>query len=324
MIVVTGGAGFIGSNLSRALACERRAEVVVVDRTGDPAKLRNLAGIPLVEVVSPVDLARILRRGDRWTARVEAVLHQGGCTDTLETDWRYVFATNVRFSKLLLDACVSRRLPFLYASSAAVYGSARRFCEEPDNERPRGLYACSKAAFDRHVRRILPTVGSPVIGLRYFNVYGTGEAHKGRMASLVYQLHQQATTSGRLRLFGGLDGCADGEQRRDFVVVGDVVQVTLWALEQAKVSGILNVGSGTATSFNQVARLVIEHCGGALEYVPLPASLRASYQLFTEADLRSLRAAGCTWPMTRPAAGIGDYLRQLSAPVREDASRPGR
>jgi len=314
MIVVTGGAGFIGSNLCRALAGRGRADVAVVDELSDPAKRRNLAGVPIVEVISPAELDRILRRGDRWLARAEAVVHQGACTDTRQTDWRAVFATNVRFSKLVLDGCVSRGVPLLYASSAAVYGLARRFSENPENERPRGLYACSKAAFDRHVRKVLPGVGSPVIGLRYFNVYGARERHKGPMASLVHQLHEQVSASGRVSLFGSLGSCADGEQQRDFIAVDDVVRVILWFLERTGVSGIFNVGSGVATSFNDVAKLVVDHHGaGSIEYVPLPASLRGSYQIFTRADLRALRAAGFTQAMTDPVVGIRAYLRQLSA-----------
>ncbi len=316
MIVITGGTGFIGSNVCRALAGQYGADVAVVDELTDSAKLQNIEGVPLVDVISCPDFDRILRHGDRWMRRVDAVIHLGACTDTREHNRSYVFATNTHFSKLVLDACISHRVPFLYASSGAVYGLARRFAEDSENEQPRGAYACSKAAFDRHVRKIIPVTGSPVTGLRYFNVYGPGERHKGLMASLIYQLHEQVAESGRAWLFGDLGGCADGEQRRDFIAVADVVRVTLWFLGQTGTSGIFNVGTGVATSFNDIAKLVIDHHGGGvIDYVPLPASLRRSYQILTRADLRALRAAGYPHAMTEPAAGIRAYLRQLSDPA---------
>jgi ADP-L-glycero-D-manno-heptose 6-epimerase len=315
MIVVTGGAGFIGGNLCRTLAGRQKADVVVVDNVDSPVKLQNIEGLPLTDLLNPVQFIDILRRDDRWAAKIEAVIHQGACTDTRETDWRYIFATNVRFSKLVLNACLSRRTPLIYASSAAVYGLSRSFREEPENEQPRGFYAASKALFDRRVRNVVATAGSPVVGLRYFNVYGTGEAHKGPMASLIYQLHEQVRISGRAVLFGGLHGCPDGEQQRDFIAVEDVVRVTIWFLEHAGRSGIFNVGAGVATSFNTVANLVTGHHGyGTIEYVRLPAKLRNSYQTFTQADLQALRMVGYPHAMTDPVTGILAYLCRLSEP----------
>lgn len=314
MIAVTGAAGFIGSNTCRALACGHQADVIAIDDLDKAAKLRNLAGIPLRDVISRGDFDCMLQRGDRWLGNVEAVIHLGACTDTRQANPGYMFSVNTLFSRVLLDACLSHRVPFLYASSAAVYGLERHFAEDPVNERPRSLYAWSKATFDWHVRKVITGANIPITGLRFFNVYGPGEWHKGPMASLIFQLHRQVVQEASVSLYGNVPSCADGEQRRDFIAVSDAVLVMLWFLEHSGISGIFNVGTGTAISFNDVARLVLnQHGRGVISYVPLPASLHSSYQILTLADLRALRAAGYARTMTDPTVGIPAYLMQLSA-----------
>jgi ADP-L-glycero-D-manno-heptose 6-epimerase len=313
LIVVTGGAGFIGSNLVRALNQRGRADVWVVDDFADGRKFANLVDCELADVTDKDEfLARVVegRLGDR----VEAVFHQGACADTLEWDGRYVLRVNYEYSKALLEWCAARRVPFVYASSASVYGMGPTFREEPACERPLNLYAWSKLLFDRWVRRRLPELASPVVGLRYFNVYGPREQHKGEMASVACKLHGQLLQSGRVRLFRSSDGYADGEQRRDFVCVDDVVAVNLWMLDHPGVSGIFNVGTGRAQTFNDVARAVIAYHGrGQIEYVPFPPELAGRYQSFTEADLSALRKAGYRAPFASVEEGVPRYLAWLEA-----------
>ena len=242
--------------------------------------------------------------------RIEAIFHQGACADTTLTDGRYMMENNFRFSKQVLGLALERKIPLVYASSAAVYGGARAFAEQPENERPLNLYGLSKLAFDMHVRSRLAGLGTPdstVAGLRYFNVYGPREAHKGKMASMLYQLYRQLKITGRARLFAGTDGFPDGEQRRDFVSVEDVVRVNLFFADGKPRCGIFNVGSGVSRSFNDVARTLIGLVGrGEIEYVPFPAALAGKYQSFTEAELTALRAAGCEHEFKALENGIAD------------------
>jgi ADP-L-glycero-D-manno-heptose 6-epimerase len=316
MILVTGGAGFVGSNVCRAIAAQLNADITVIDDLDRPAKIGNIEGIPLAELVGRAEFARMLDQHTQWLNGVEAVIHLAASTDTRCDDEGYMRAVNTQFSMLLLDACIVRRVPFIYASSSAVYGASGRFTEDPANEMPVSAYARSKAYFDQHVRNILADIRSPVTGLRFFNVYGLGEEHKGPMASVVYQMHEQARQNGKVEVFADLPGCADGEQQRDLITIGDVVRVTLWFLTQASKPGIYNVGTGVAVSFNDIAELVLAHRGGGtIDYVPLPVRLRETYQTLTKADLRALREAGYPHVMTSPDAGIRAYLQQLSPPA---------
>ncbi|HEX5314157.1 MAG TPA: ADP-glyceromanno-heptose 6-epimerase [Gammaproteobacteria bacterium] len=311
MIVVTGGAGFIGSNLVHALNARGISDILVVDDLADGHKFTNIAAAAIRDYE---DRDRFLAavEDERFAGRIEAIFHQGACSDTTEWDGRYLMDVNYRYSRVLLEFAIARGVPFYYASSAAVYGAAAGFSESPENERPINLYGYSKTLFDRYVRRRLPQARSPVAGLRYFNVYGPGEAHKGRMASVAWHFHRQIVESGRCRLFAASGGYGDGEQRRDFVYVDDVVAINLWFLDHPECSGIYNAGSGRSQSFNDVARAVIAHHGrGQIEYVPFPADLEGSYQNFTEADLSRLRACGCTLPFRAVESGVADYLGRL-------------
>jgi ADP-L-glycero-D-manno-heptose 6-epimerase len=308
MIIVTGGAGFVGSNLLGALNAKGVTDVIVVDRLGD--NFRNLCDLRFSDFMQPGEFARAIER-KLLPDRIEAIFHQGACADTTCTDGRYMIENNFTFSKLILHFALSGKVPFVYASSAAVYGPSRAFAPSRENERPLNLYGLSKLAFDNHVRSVAAKSASTVVGFRYFNVYGSRESHKGKMASMVYQLYRQLKTSGRARLFEGTDGYADGEQRRDFVFVNDIVRVNLALAEGPVRNGVFNVGTGQARSFNDVARILIARLGaGAIDYVPFPASLAGKYQSFTQADVSALRSAGYTESFSTLENGIAQSMDQ--------------
>ena len=306
MIILTGGAGFIGSNLLASLNAKGITDVLVVDRRG--VNFRNLADLRFSDFITPEDFTRALERKS-LPARIEAIFHQGACADTTCTDGRYMIENNFTFSRLSLDFALARKVPLVYASSAAVYGASRAFAPTRENERPLNLYGLSKLAFDNHARSVAAKSESTVAGLRYFNVYGPRESHKGKMASMVYQLYRQLKSSGRARLFAGSDGYAGGEQRRDFVFVDDVVRVNLALAEGPVRSGIFNVGTGNSRTFNDVARTIIVRLGaGAIDYVPFPEDLTGKYQSFTQAELSALRNAGYTAPFSTLQDGINGSI----------------
>ena len=322
MYLVTGGAGFIGSNLVAAL-CERGAEVMVVDmlREGAPGreKWRNIAKHPIAGILPPEELE------DFWSEApgVEAVIHMGAISSTTATDGDLVTATNFTLPLWLWAACAERGVPLIYASSAAVYGDgARGFDDDPTPEalaalRPLNLYGWSKLAFDRRVADMLDRgVAAPPqwAGLRFFNVYGPNEYHKGRMASVVFHKFHEAAAGGAARLFrSDRAGVADGEQKRDFVHVDDCVKVVLWLLDNPEVSGLFNIGSGRARSFRDLVRAMFAGMGQPerIEFVDMPEDLRGKYQYFTEAPLDRLRDAGFDAPMTSLEEGVARYVRDF-------------
>lgn len=312
MIIVTGGAGFIGSNIVQALNARGRTDILVVDDLTDGTKFANIADAQLADYMDKAEFLQRLEAGDDFGGAIEAVLHQGACSTTTEWDGRYMMENNFRYSKVLLHWCLERSIPFIYASSAATYGGGTVFNEDPQYERPLNVYGYSKVLFDQYVRRILPTAQSQIAGFRYFNVYGPREQHKGSMASVAFHLNNQLLAEGKVKLFEGCDGYGDGEQRRDFVYVGDVVNVNLWFLDNSKVSGIFNVGTGRSQSFNDVAKGVLKaHDGGELIYVPFPDKLKGRYQSFTEADLSRLRAAGYEGEFLTVEQGVERYMEWL-------------
>lgn len=306
MFILTGGAGFIGSNLLGALNAKGISDVLVVDRRGD--NFRNLNDLRFSDFMQPEEFARAIER-KTLPDRIEAVFHQGACADTTCTDGRYMIENNFTFSRSILNFALASKIPLVYASSAAVYGASSAFAPSRENERPLNLYGLSKLAFDNHVRSVAAKSESTLAGLRYFNVYGPRESHKGKMASMVYQLYRQLKSSGRARLFEGTDGYADGEQRRDFVSVEDVVRVNLALAEGPVRHGIFNVGTGESRSFNDAAKTIIAQLGkGAIEYVSFPINLAGRYQSYTQADLAALRNAGYTEPFSTLENGIAQSI----------------
>jgi len=311
MHIVTGGAGFIGSNLVRILVEQTGDDVVVVDDLTDGHKFANIAGLPVADYLDKREFLESL--SSRFSRGVQSVFHQGACSTTTEWDGRYMMQNNYAYSKQLLHHCLAQEIPFIYASSAAVYGSAGQFSEVAANELPLNVYGYSKLQFDRYVRRLPANPNAQVVGLRYFNLYGPGEQHKGPMASVAWHFNRQLLDGGEIRLFEGSGGFADGEQRRDFVYVDDVCAVNLWFLRHPEVSGVFNVGTGHSQSFNDVANAVIAwHGRGRIRYIPFPDQLAGAYQSFTEADLSRLRNAGCDVDFRNVEAGVRAYLDRLA------------
>ena len=308
MIVVTGGAGMIGSSLIAALNDIGRTDILLVEDLSDARKVANLADLEIADFEDMDDFPGRFAQGPA----VEAVFHLGACSRTTETDGRYMMRVNYLYSRALLDICLARSIPLVYASSASVYGAGAEFREERDCERPLNVYAYSKLLFDDYVRRVVPPDGPPVCGLRYFNVYGPREAHKDDMASVVFHLHHQILRGGNPRLFGAYDGYRAGEQARDFIHVEDAVAVTLWAWRSGA-RGIFNCGTGAAGTFRALAETVIEcHGRGEIEFIDFPEHLKGRYQSFTEADLTRLRAAGYNGAFRDIRAGARDYVSWLT------------
>ncbi|MBP7546818.1 MAG: ADP-glyceromanno-heptose 6-epimerase [Corallincola sp.] len=312
MIIVTGGAGFIGANLVKALNARGRNDILIVDDLTDGTKFVNLVDLDYADYLDKDDFLARLKAGEEF-GPIEAVFHQGACSTTTEWDGKFMMATNYEYSKVLLHYCLQRFIPFIYASSAATYGTTDQFREEPACEGPLNVYGYSKLQFDNYVRRLLPKARSQVVGLRYFNVYGPREQHKGSMASVAFHLNNQMKHGENPKLFAGCDGFADGGQLRDFIHVDDVCKVNLWFWDHADNSGIFNCGTGRAEPFQAVAEAVIRHHGrGQVEYVPFPDHLKGRYQSFTQADMSRLRAAGYDQPFMDVATGVAAYLAWLN------------
>jgi len=329
--VVTGAAGMIGSNLVHGLNAAGIDDVIAVDDLTDGPKYRNLLGARLADYFDKSEFYGRFARGE--LGRIDAVLHQGACSDTMEHNGRYMLDNNYRCSKDLLDACQAQGTRLLYASSAATYGGSAAFREEPAFERPLNVYGYSKLLFDNVVRRMLPGPQSgktpQVAGFRYFNVYGPREQHKGRMASVAFHHFNQFRETGKVKLFADYGGYGPGGQSRDFVFVADVVAVNLWFLQNPDKSGIFNLGTGSAQPFNDVALASVNGARalqgaaalplsalvaqGLVEYIPFPDALVGKYQSFTQADLTRLRAAGCEHAFADVATGVKAYVAWLAA-----------
>jgi ADP-L-glycero-D-manno-heptose 6-epimerase len=329
-LIVTGAAGFIGSNLVKALNARGVTDIVAVDNLKHAEKVPNLSDLEIADFLDKQDFIEMLRGG--LDGEFEAVLHQGACSDTMESDGRYMMENNYRYSLDLLDWSQQRGVAFIYASSASVYGGGKVFTEARENEAPLNVYGYSKFLFDQVVRRRLPSAATQVAGFRYFNVYGPREAHKGRMASVAFHFFNQYLAEGRVRLFEGSGGYGPGEQIRDFVSVEDVVRVNLFFLDHPEISGIFNVGTGKAESFNEVARATLNairrsrgekpmsldelRAAGAIEYVPFPPQLVGKYQSYTQADMGALRKAGYKTAFLGVEEGVGRYVEARLAAKR--------
>lgn len=313
MIIVTGGAGFIGSNLVLALNARGYDGVLVVDNLSNGIKYKNLVECQISDYLDKQDFIERIRNNQFDAGSISAIFHQGACSTTTEWDGRYMMANNYEYSKELLHYCQGHNIPFIYASSAAVYGAVKTFKEDLHYEVPLNVYGYSKFQFDQYLRSQMMSLQSQVVGLRYFNVYGPRESHKGSMASVAFHLNNQYLDTGKLRLFEGCDGYDNGEQRRDFIYIDDVVNVNLWFLEHPDVTGIFNLGTGRSQTFNDVANAVLAyHKEGILEYIPFPERLKGCYQSFTEANLETLRSTGCEYEFKSVEQGVNVYMAWLN------------
>ena len=326
MIIVTGGAGFIGSNLVAQLNARDMNDILVVDHLKNGRKMRNLANLNIRDYLDREDFLSRVQAGHDF-GKIEAVFHLGACSATTEWDGLFMMRNNFEYSKALLHWCQAIGAQYLYASSASVYGLAENgFREDRACEMPINMYAYSKFQFDQYVRSLVRQLKYQVVGFRYFNVYGPREAHKGLMSSTPFHFNNQILANGKCKLFTGTDGYTHGEQQRDFIFVEDVVKVNIWFLDHPDKSGIFNLGTGRAQSFNDVARSVVawhkaHRCVDShIEYVPFPDHLKGVYQSYTQADLARLSAAGYEGRFFSVEEGIAKYLDWLNA---GDPSRRG-
>lgn len=329
-IVVTGAAGFIGSNIIRGLNARGISDIIAVDDLTEGDKFRNIADLHISDYQDHHGFYERFARGD--FGAVEAVFHEGACSDTMESNGRFMMDNNYGVSCQLFEACQARGTRMLYASSAATYGGSDTFREEPACEQPLNVYGYSKLLFDQRLRRLVglhfEKAKHQVVGFRYFNVYGPREQHKGRMASVAFHQHHQFRQEGRVKLFGEYGGYGPGEQQRDFVFIDDVVAVNLWFFDHPERSGLFNLGSGRAQPFNDVALSVVNAeravrseaaltlaqavQAGLIAYIPFPDALRGKYQCYTQADLRALRAAGCEHEFADVSTGVTQYMATLA------------
>ena len=322
-IIVTGAAGFIGSNIVKGLNSRGITNIIAVDNLKHAQKFRNLTDC---EIADYFDKSEFLEKLP-GLGKIAAVLHQGACSDTMESDGRYMMENNYRYSLALLDHCQEKAVPYIYASSASVYGSGTVFKESREFESPLNVYGYSKFLFDQIVRKRMAKQTAQIAGFRYFNVYGQRETHKGRMASVAFHFFNQYRENGFVKLFEGSGGFGAGEQRRDFVSVEDVTRVNLFFLDHPEISGIYNVGTGASEPFNSVAVATINSClahdgkepmtlaemkeRNVNQYIPFPEGLKKQYQSYTEADIGALRQAGYDTPFLTVEQGVSRYIEQL-------------
>ena len=322
--IVTGAAGFIGSNIVKALNERGVTDIIAVDNLKRAEKFKNLVDCEVDEYLDKHQFIEILEAG-HLDGSVDAILHQGACSDTMEQDGHYMMENNYRYSSSLLEFALDQAVPLIYASSASVYGGGSVFSEQREHEGPLNVYGYSKFLFDQIVRRRLPEANSQIVGLRYFNVYGPREQHKGRMASVAFHHFNQYQAEGKVKLFEGIDGYVNGGQSRDFIYVGDVVKVNLHFLDNPEVSGIFNCGTGRSQPFNDIAVATVNACRaakgepqltleqmvqqGIVEYIAFPDALKGKYQSFTQADQSLLRSeGGYTAPFATVAEGVKAYV----------------
>jgi len=326
MYVVTGGAGFIGANIVKGLNDRGATDILVVDNLEKADKYRNLVDCEIADYLDKRDFITRVAEG-KFARKFKAIFHEGACSDTMEHNGAYMMTNNYEYSKTLLHYCQAKKIPYLYASSAATYGAGKTFKESREFEAPLNVYGYSKFLFDQYVRKVSPKKTAQIAGFRYFNVYGDREQHKGRMASVAFHQFNQFRDSGKVKLFEGCDGYANGGQQRDFISVEDVVAVNFFFLEHPQKSGIFNVGTGRAQPFNDVASSVVNslrqaegkagldlrqlQSQGIIEYIPFPEALKGKYQSFTQADISALRRAGYKKPFLTVEEGVNRYMGRL-------------
>ncbi len=331
-LIVTGAAGFIGSNIIKGLNARGIDDIIAVDDLTEGDKFKNLADLQIADYVDADDFYDLFAEGA--FGDVEAVFHEGACSDTMEPDGKYMMDNNYTLSCELFHACQEQGTRLFYASSAATYGGSDTFSESPEFEKPLNVYGYSKLLFDQRLRREIgqrfENATSQVAGFRYFNVYGPREQHKARMASVAFHQFSQYHADGKVKLFGEYGGYAAGAQKRDFVFIDDVVAVNLWFLDHPEKSGIFNLGTGKAQPFNDVAISVINSLrqsqnetplsfeeaarGSLIDYIAFPPALIGKYQSYTQADLSALRAAGCNHTFADVQTGVAAYMQWLKTP----------
>lgn len=326
-VVVTGAAGFIGSNLVKGLNARGIDRIIAVDDLSQGDKFKNLADLQLFDYQDATDFYAKFEAG--YFGKVEAVFHEGACSDTMEQNGRYMMDNNYRVSCQLAHACQAQGTRLLYASSAATYGGSTVFSESPEHEKPLNVYGYSKLLFDQRMRQLHGTrfENSPhqLVGFRYFNVYGPREQHKGRMASVAYHQFHQFQAENQVKLFGEYGGYAAGGQERDFVYIDDVVAINLWFFDHPHLKGLFNLGTGRAQAFNDVALTVVHALADSgltlnqaveqnrIVYTSFPDALRGKYQCYTQADLSWLRRVGCEHTFADVASGVGRYMHYLKS-----------
>jgi ADP-L-glycero-D-manno-heptose 6-epimerase len=325
--IVTGAMGFIGANIVKALNERGETDIIAVDNLKKADKFKNLVDCEIADYLDKETFLNLVLDG-AFDGEVKAIFHEGACSDTMETDGRYMMENNFRYTASLFDFCQNEEVPLLYASSASVYGAGTVFKESREFEGPLNVYGYSKFLFDQYLRRKWQGLTAQVAGFRYFNVYGPREQHKGRMASVAFHFFNQYQAEGKVRLFEGCDGYGNGEQRRDFISVEDVVKVNMWFLDHPERSGIFNVGTGRSQTFNDVAVATVNACRraageatltlgemqdqGVIEYVSFPEALKGKYQSFTQSDVTTLRSVGYAEPFLTVEEGVGRYVSHLS------------
>jgi ADP-L-glycero-D-manno-heptose 6-epimerase len=307
-IIVTGGAGFIGSNIVKALNERGETNIVIVDDLTDGTKFKNIVDLKFADYLDKDDLMAQIKN----FPKIRAIFHEGACSSTTEWNGQFMMKNNYEYTKNLFHYTQQHHIQFIYASSAAVYGNNTTCKIDLAYEAPLNVYGYSKLLFDNYVRRAASKTTNQVVGLRYFNVYGPREQHKGSMASVAFHCHNQILKEGKVKLFEGSGGYGNGEQRRDFIYVKDIAKVNLWFMDHPEISGIYNVGTGRSQPFNDVAKAVLaKHGASEIEYIPFPEHLKGRYQHFTEADISGLRTAGYQDDFADVATGVKDYLDNI-------------
>ena len=318
MIIVTGGAGMIGSNIIKKLNLIGRNDIIVVDNLVNGYKCKNLADLDFIDYIDKDDFISIINK-NVLNKEIKVIFHQGACSSTTEWNGKFIMKNNYEYSKEILHWTQENNIQFINASSASVYGLGNKgFIERLEYEMPINMYAFSKFQFDQYIRK-LQNKKSQIVSLRYFNVYGPNESHKEGMVSMPFKFNKQIIEEGKCKLFEGNSGYKNGEQKRDFVYVDDCVDVNLWFMNNPSKSGIFNVGTGRARTINEVAKLVaawhqkekkLSHI--VIKYIPFPNELKGSYQNFTESDLSKLRGVGYKKEFINIEEGIFKYLDQIN------------